>query len=45
MIVLLQGRTQFFIDALDKASSASEIEVIINCFPIDLEAEPWIELH
>ena len=38
----IQGRIQFFIDALDRAvpiSGPSETEVIINRFPIDLELE------
>ena len=45
MIVTLQGRIQFFIDALDRAvdmgtSGLDEMEVIINRFPIDLELSP-----
>ena len=36
---IVQGRIQFFIDALDKAAQDGEIEVLINHFPIDLELE------
>ena len=35
----MQGRIQFFIDALDKAARSGETEVFINRFPIDLELE------
>ena len=41
MFVPLQGRTQFFIDVLDRANKdKNETEAIINCFPIDLELSP-----
>ena len=40
MIIFLQGRIQFLIDALDKANANNETEVLINRFPIDLELEP-----
>ena len=38
----IQGRIQFFIDALDRAVSSqqSEIEMIINRFAINLELQP-----
>ena len=35
----IQGRIQFFIDALDRAAQRGETEVLINRFPIDLELE------
>ena len=40
MIFLLQGRIQFFIDALDNAGIPGETEVIISRFPINLELNP-----
>ena len=36
---LVQGRIQFFIDALDRAVWSNETEVIINRFPIYLELQ------
>ena len=36
---LVQGRIQFFIDALDSDVRSNETEVIINRFPIDLKLE------
>ena len=36
----IQGRIQFFIDALDKNVRGGEIEVLINRFLVDLELEP-----
>ena len=35
----MQGRVQFFIDALDSDVRSGEIELFINRFPIDLELE------
>ena len=35
----IQGRIQFFIDALDRAQQSGETKVLINRFPIDLELE------
>ena len=39
MVVPIQGRTQFLIDAVDRANSG-ESEAIINRFPTDLELTP-----
>ena len=36
---LIQGRIQFFIDAIDSDVRNNETEFIINRFPIDLELE------
>ena len=36
---LIQGRIQFFIDAIDSDVRNYETEFIINRFPIDLELE------
>ena len=38
-IVHVQGRIQFFIDALDRNAQSGEMIVFINRFPIDLELE------
>ena len=35
----MQGRVQFFIDALDSNVWSDEIEILINRFPINLELE------
>ena len=36
----LQGRIQFYIEALDRVVSLSEVKAIINTFPINLELQP-----
>ena len=43
LFFITQGKIQFFVDALDRAVSASglgETEVFINRFPIDIQLQP-----